>query len=428
MTTQTLYTPAAWTPDLLGDLAHYDNEAKYLMHRIIWGRALRTEDQRGFVHLKWDYLREFIPDRVLKPLVDSLIAKGVIERDNWFIRGKKAYGYRLVPPYNTDFLRSSVDGQVGATMKKHAAKDRRSLNLPVHRWLASHFDRLTIDGDKARGLVNSDLFPLIDAIETKTWSLSTCRYGRVHTNITSLPRCLRSCLRLDGQHLVSADVVNSQPLFLSLLVSLFLFNKNSLSLSFSSPSTLSSITTRILEAESIESLVNQGQSEHQSSDKTTIEYQRLCEQGELYESLLASLRNEDEGCLYGRRQTKTELFRDVLYGKNKARGTVRTVFNEQFPQVAEVIKDLKRKDHRHLSHLMQRLESKLVIERTCGQLMEEHPDQPLLTIHDSILTTPDHADKVIEVLRSQFLLVKLNCKLKVEALDEPEHQERSEAV
>jgi hypothetical protein len=50
----------------------------------------------------------------------------------------------------------------------------------------------------------------------------------------------------------------------------------------------------------------------------------------------------------------------------------------------------------------QRLESTLMIHGACQRLMSERPDIPVVTIHDSILTLPEHIETVRGVIMSEF--------------------------
>jgi hypothetical protein len=53
--------------------------------------------------------------------------------------------------------------------------------------------------------------------------------------------------------------------------------------------------------------------------------------------------------------------------------------------VAHTIDALKAESHRHLAWAMQRAESDLMIRGVCWVMMQDHPDIPVLTIHDAIM-------------------------------------------
>ena len=43
-------------------------------------------------------------------------------------------------------------------------------------------------------------------------------YGRIHTNLTNLPKMLRQYLAVDGERLANIDISESQPLFMGLAI------------------------------------------------------------------------------------------------------------------------------------------------------------------------------------------------------------------
>lgn len=50
----------------------------------------------------------------------------------------------------------------------------------------------------------------------------------------------------------------------------------------------------------------------------------------------------------------------------------------------------------------------------CARLMEEHPDCPVVTIHDSILTTPRWVEVVTKVIHEEFARLGITPTLHVE--------------
>ena len=124
------------------------------------------------------------------------------------------------------------------------------------------------------------------------------------------------------------------------------------------------------------------------------EYIRVCEGGELYESLMCPGDDRD--------RVKRQLFRDVLFGRDKKRSALRDRFQRRFPSVAEMLICLKRRDYQRPAWLMQREESTMFIGRICRRLMEDRPTMPLATIHDSVLSTDEHIDFVRQVALEEF--------------------------
>src|ERR1017187_1335507 len=67
---------------------------------------------------------------------------------------------------------------------------------------------------------------------------------------------------------------------------------------------------------------------------------------------------------------------------------LKPVLADQFPTVyAFLVHQHNQHGLGGLARAMQRAESDLVIRRVCGRMTEHYPEAPLLTIHDSIMTT-----------------------------------------
>lgn len=63
---------------------------------------------------------------------------------------------------------------------------------------------------------------------------------------------------------------------------------------------------------------------------------------------------------------------------------------------------------------MQHAESSLFIGAVCGRIMREGPSVPILTIHDSLLTTPQYVDYAESVIREEFDKLGVSPRLKEE--------------
>ena len=59
------------------------------------------------------------------------------------------------------------------------------------------------------------------------------------------------------------------------------------------------------------------------------------------------------------------------------------------------------------------MESGFVLNTVCRRLMKEMPEVPVFTIHDSVLTTPSHADDVLRIFRQEFRSVGLSPRFHV---------------
>jgi hypothetical protein len=140
------------------------------------------------------------------------------------------------------------------------------------------------------------------------------------------------------------------------------------------------------------------------------EFINLCEQGILYDDLMRRLNISPRR----RDAFKRLFFSQVFFGKVKQSGRVRELFAQDFPTVYQAINDLKRKDYRQLAYLLQAHESKIMLDIICRKILDELPGTFIATIHDSIMTTPDKADEVKEIMVREFQRFGLHPTIRLE--------------
>ena len=417
---------------LPADLLPYQWEAGYFVHLICWRTALKVADKNGFVHLKFDHLREVIPDKLLVRIKKALTEAGVIECDGWYQKASdsgrgKAYGYRLGKKFRAEKTEALLCNSPKVNTKISKSKKQRLDE--VGKYLAGWMAKVKIDSDGAKAAVAEACDPesvprnslVVDLIANQDLNATMCSYGRLHTPITRLKREARRFLTIEGKELVEVDIANSQPLFLSQLILNFrnnnkdFYSTSSSNYCDSGPSIMASMGLfPVTESQDREGL--------RADERRYIE---LCEEGRLYEVLM------EAGGFTDRQKMKDDLYHEVFYGQTRIQGPVKDIFRKLFPNVYEVILAAKKKDYRHLSHRLQKAESDLIIQTVCRRLMLDHPDIPVLTIHDSILTTPEHHSTVAEFIRQAFAAVGLLVTLKEKTTNEeeptePRHSESEE--
>lgn len=442
-----VYMPANFRPQnsLPAELHRYSDAARYFLHRIIWGHVQKQRTLNDYVPLKFEYLRTVIPDRVLKPLKDALCDpdNGVVECDGCYIEGEKAFGYRLGPLFRTDrIIRTTIDGSTAEKVRANRRTESKKIRLPVHRWLRSQFRSLDVDLPRALSLLSSDpnyeinKIP-VEQIAAKEVEFSFCSMGRVHTSLTRCPKVVRPALHVSGEPLVGLDIANSQPLFLSLVVINYRKNGNKMcgyptfkdkptdpyhdideliqqTVSCSNQkekeapptATSTSITNRKAIAGETEGVVLPAVTatttcprdlpvNRQFLDGDERAFVNLCEEGTLYETL------QEWADIGVRDWVKGEMF-TVLYGKNRCQTLFKTTFRELFPNVAMVIRRHKVKDYAFLSRLMQNVEAHFMINTVCRRIMNDLPDAPVFTIHDSVLTTKQFVEPIRAIMIEEF--------------------------
>ena len=244
--------------------------------------------------------------------------------------------------------------------------------------------------------------------------------GRFHSNLTNIKREIRNHITYDGHKLVNVDIKNSQPLFSTLLLHKSFYQNQSELLNFfsfptflqlllppNSPSSSnhSSNTTIIMLVESLKKLTNKGFGE----------YENYVNSGEFYKKLADAVY---PSIPFDKQNMKTMIF-TILFSNNRFIGQPgaepKKDFRGAFPNVFALFNLVKKKNHRALAHLLQRIESKIMIEAVASRIAKERPNLPFFTIHDSIATTEGNEEYVASVVKEEVArLTGLNALLGME--------------
>ncbi len=178
--------------------------------------------------------------------------------------------------------------------------------------------------------------------------------GRAHHNLSNLAADLRPFVTVNGHPLVQVDISNSQPLFLHLTIS----------------------TDKAIDQKEVEQM------------------RELVSAGQFYDAL------KPEG--KEREQFKKEIFRDVLYGAGTYTNDNTDLFQSRFPSYAEAIARLKVPDFTKVAVRMQATEAKVIFKAVEQFAARTDHNAPILTIHDSVVTTPDFVEQAQRALHEVF--------------------------
>lgn len=185
-------------------------------------------------------------------------------------------------------------------------------------------------------------------------------YGRFHTNFTILKSFIRkNYLTIDDEPLVEIDLINSQPLFLSNLIEL-----NSLSL----------------------------------LDKDEFSnFKRITTSGKYYDILVDELKLDN-------RKDAKELTYKVFFGKNSKSSAYDRKFKKIFPTIYEFIKVYKKEssNYRQISYDLQKEESDFIFNKVILDIVRNHPEIKLFTVHDSIIVQKKYEVIVRNILNEKF--------------------------
>jgi len=390
--------------DLPEGLWRYADHARLLVHFIATKRWGREVERWGFARLHSAILRGYIPNAVLGPLKTYLVEARVIQSSP-HSAGRYSTGYRIG---------SGFDGRPRRVLLTHPQLVRK-----LREWRAAYCrpgngvpeslierrgrvldhmreDLARLHLAKPTEEVLSDLARIDVDPDHACYICSAIQHGdhagvkvdafgyRVHSIVTRTDAEIRPYLRIDGKPLVELDIANSQPLILAIALK--------------SPDTW---TTYIASGQHIGGGGAGSSPVEVLLPAIPVEelrgFTRLCENGELYEFLMAQGEFDD------REEVKRLLFRDVLFGKPCVNGPMTKVFARHWPACLEFLRETKRAyGHKAVAQALQRLESAIIIDGVCGRLVREHPDTHFVTIHDSALAVPDSVAAVRRIMREEF--------------------------
>jgi hypothetical protein len=324
-----------------------------LIHRrhIIEGKHIDE-----FVNLKTLYLREQLDWENVK----GLIIDNFIETDGYYQKGYKSYGYRWSEKYRSSKIKRKEVLDVEILDKEIKNKEKKSEDsnrhpMPVHTWLKNNHKKLFImrsTSEDDQKYENDK----IDWINSGEWLFNSKdeKGHRFHSNLTWCSKTTREKARFKGFEdvpLVEVDVKNCQPLCLAALL-------------------------KERKVQGIE------------------KYIKICQEG-LYEYLA-----EVSG--YDRQVVKEGVIRIVFYAKPKATHPIKKFFKQEFPEVLEFINNIKKKDYIKFSHIIQRLEAKIMIFGVCERIRKIQPNTEVATVHDSLITLPEHVPFIKEIILEEF--------------------------
>jgi hypothetical protein len=271
---------------------------------------------------------------------------------------------------------------------------------------------------------------LCDGISDKNMFWHICHFGRVYNNITGLKRSLRQYLRANNHSLVGCDVANSQPLLVGLLSRHLKQGSSSINLSnLAQTSQFDSyveLDQDFLDRISI-NLPEQQEEQGGEGEKNSLydvvftkssqmvpddleRYIKLCVEGRFYDELMLLDDNPTD-----RETFKKQVFTQVFYGKNCYEGRLTRLFTQEFPTVWEMIRAIKKPDYHRLSHHMLRLEAEIIINGAVRRCALERIW--VVTIHDCVVTYPEQADRVSQIMTEAFGSVGARPTIKIKSFD-----------
>lgn len=305
-----------------------------------------------------------------------LIENGIIRLSSDYLVGKKTKTYSLTEyTLKSDVFRYSnrnskiIQRYINNVLSVQVVKSNQSWIEPsIKSKLVEDLFSVSINNEMAINIVNSykedkDIFNKnlysVECIRDGHIFYNFDNYGRMHSNFTILKSKIRTeCLLIDDEEVSEIDIKNSQPMFLTLLLS-----KN---LNF-------------------------------IKDKEEYEFfKRSVINGTLYKYFM------DECDIENRKQVK-ELIYKVFFGRN-SNDYENKMFKKLFPCIYSFIKKYKvdNGDYRSLAYYLQRSESNLLFNNIIKHIILIEPEIKLFTIHDSICFPVRYRETVERIFNSEI--------------------------
>lgn len=303
-------------------------------------------------------------------LMNYLLDNNIIKMVSNYYVGKKTKTYILLPKTlkcvvtvensDTFLIKKYNDFRKVESLRK---LNNKFISVELMVKIIDNLDRVTINYTEADEYINT--IKLNKNQYTKNTHDIKClkhrdiwftfdKYGRFHSNLTTLKSGIRdNFLLIDGEVIKEIDIANSQPIFLTQIMS-------------------------------------------DNLDKVDIEeyefFKQLVINGKLYEYV--SINSGGTRI----KKVKTSMYK-VFFGKNHLASNDNVIFNQLFPSIFKFIKGYKKEkdNHKVLSHELQGSESNLLFNNIIRNVVDKYPELPFFTVHDSISIKYSDYDKVKEI-------------------------------
>lgn len=298
-------------------------------------------------------------------------------------------------------------------------KDKNQCCIKTRPHLVKFFDdKLTIDSKAAyneiKPFINSEATrrkyltsaTLIKELHNQEWkySIKPKSDNRLHSNLTRSSKLLRKYIKYDGKPIIGVDLKTSQPFFLCVIIKAILKRDKGL---------LEQIkATDILNDSVIESLFNL-----ELNRRELISFAQSILNKDFYTEFQHKLNIDfdEDGKPFRmvsnytrkkkyRSRSKQEPKRKVIFETprelvkavvmeifySKPRTTIKEakIFREIYPSVSRIFKCFDDHDVK-FSYLLQYIEAYVLLDYTAKKINQSHPNMPLFSIHDALVTNED---------------------------------------
>jgi hypothetical protein len=381
----------------------------------------------GFVPINAQLLQKKV--RNYKQYLDYLVASNVFEVSKQYIPGEKSRGYKFCIQYATPVLivtegkqeKPGVNNSISKNMlsKQNQKKYQHLIKwfndgLQIDKELAQQFilqdyqikvahkSKLSVKETKKDPLLQyNSSFVSIEKFAAGAKHFNIDSFGfRLHTILTNLRSELRNILIYNGLQLVSIDIKNSQPFMSTLLFNCSFWEfpsqpdvltHNSIGLS----------TINIFNKYSTCIFIMLCKKANSCKESDVQKYREIVHNGTFYE-YMAEHSNID---VANRKELKAAMFQMLFTDNrflNQKEASPKRIFKELFPDVYKLFCLLKQKEKDNMPKLLQRIESHVILLTITKRIAKEHPELPIFTIHDSIVTTQGNEEYIQLVMLEEM--------------------------
>lgn len=402
---------------------------KHIINLILTLRSREIKTHRSqfpFVPLSAKLLQKVIHN--YQDYLQYLVDVDVLVRYNRYIPREQCKGYRLADKYqNQAIIEDSIIDEKVIKVIASEKKQRESRAEEKYPALRHWIECTEFDYDGAyRTMLKEGLGyrheRQLCRFQNRDWYFKVDdKAGRLHTSVNGLPKIYRPFLTYQEKHLKAIDMSSAQPYLATCLFYPYFYQ---IAVESTPRITIQQLFGNFRNAKSspevFEQLslnVLQFLEKNEIPQEEVKKYIEWVESGKFYQRFASHLQNESGGgIVFDNDKIKRIMFK-VLNSKDKGYITrAKRLFKDTFPFIYEVFYLLKRRSHKHVSHLLQAMEAHIILDRVVGRITRECPDVPLYTVHDCVATIPEHIEYVKRVMSEElYQAVGLYPPLKIES-------------
>jgi hypothetical protein len=179
---------------------------------------------------------------------------------------------------------------------------------------------------------------------------------RLDTNLTNMASDLRKFI-IGYENMSYLDLSNSQPVLFNVLLKQY--QKNA--------------------SEALKNEINK--------------YFDITTSGQWYEFLQSIYKKDREEC-------KT-IWMEIAYSQNHHHKQTKAMFSKVFPLIYGIIENIKKVEHNQFAIHLQKIESKIFIDKICKNLVSENIIA--FTMHDGLIVPKEHKEKTLQIMQEVLL-------------------------